>query len=316
MLTALCAVALAWQVPSLLTPLTARGIGARLGLTAWVTAMASALACAAAALRYLVTATISGWPGLAATVCRSVVGRACASTVYRSALFELALAGATIAAGLTVAALAWRYGRTMRRSAQAARVHGEAARITGRGLLGAPAAVVLDAPQPAAYCIPGRRPATIVLTTGALAVLDLPQLSAVLAHERAHLSGRHHLLIALTRALAACLPGVPLFSDGARQVARLAEMCADDTAARRGGRPSLVAALLAMGTGEAVPTTALAATGGSATARVQRLLEPPRRARDAGYRLALAAVTILLALVPVLTSGVAGPLGAHGIMLP
>lgn len=313
-LAALCAVALAWQVPFLLTPLTARGIGARLGLTAWLTAMASALACAAVALGFLVTAAIAGWPGLAATVCRSVVGRACTPMVYRSALFELALAGASIAAGLTVTALAWRYGRALRRSTRATRVHGEAARVTGRGLLGSSAAVVLDAPQPAAYCLPGR-PATIVLTTGALAVLDPVQLSAVLAHERAHLSGRHHLLIALTRALAASLPGVPLFSQGARQVARLAEMCADDTAARHGGRPSLIAALLAMGTGVAVPTTALAATGGTVTARVQRLLEPPRRARDAGYRLALAAVTMLLALIPVLASGLAGPLTAHGLTL-
>jgi beta-lactamase regulating signal transducer with metallopeptidase domain len=210
----------------------------------------------------------------------------------------------------------------MRRSTRATRVHGEAARVTGRGLAGAPArgpadapnAVVLDAPQPAAYCIPGR-PATIVLTTGALAVLDPAQLTAVLAHERAHLSGRHHLLISLTRALAASLPRVPLFTQGARQVARLAEMCADDAAARRGGRLSLVAALLAMGTGAAVPTAALAATGGAVTARVQRLLEPRRPTRDAGYRLALTGVTLALALVPVLASGLAAPLAAHGITL-
>lgn len=319
LVAALCAVAVAWQVPPLLRVLTARGIGARLGLAAWLTAMVSALACAAVALWFLVTAAVAGWPGLAATVCRSVVGRACTPTVYRSALFELALAAATIAAGLTAAALTWRYGRTMRRSSRATRVHGEAARVTGRGLAGAPAAVVLDAPQPAAYCIPGR-PATIVLTTGALAVLDPAQLTAVLAHERAHLSGRHHLLISLTRALAASLPRVPLFTQGARQVARLAEMCADDAAARRGGRLSLVAALLAMGTGAAVPTAALAATGGAATggavtARVQRLLEPRRPTRGAGYRLALTGVTLALALVPVLASGLAAPLAAHGITL-
>ncbi len=42
-------------------------------------------------------------------------------------------------------------------------------------------------------------------------------------------------------------------------MARLAEMRADDAAARRSGRPALVAALLAMGTGAAVPAAALAA---------------------------------------------------------
>ncbi len=98
-----------------------------------------------------------------------------------------------------------------------------------------------------------------MLTSGALAVLDPAQLTAVLAHERAHLAGRHHLLIALIRALAASFPAVPLFTQGHAEVARLAEMRADDAAARRSGRPALVAALLAMGTGAAVPAAALAA---------------------------------------------------------
>ena len=99
----------------------------------------------------------------------------------------------------------------MRRAGRRTRAHAEAARITGRRLpvradseggMGGGAAVVLDAPQRAAYCVPGR-PAAIVLTSGALAVLDRAQLGAVLAHERAHLTGRHHLLITLSRGLAA-----------------------------------------------------------------------------------------------------------------
>ena len=153
--------------------------------------------------------------------------------------------------------------------------------------MGGGAAVVLDVPQPAAYCVPGR-PAAIVLTSGALAVLDRAQLGAVLAHERAHLAGRHHLLIALSRGLAASFPGVPVFTRGPAEVARLAELCADDAAARRSGRPALVAALLAMGTGAAVPAPALAATSGAVSARVHRLLDPPRRGRHVRYGLALA----------------------------
>jgi hypothetical protein len=54
-----------------------------------------------------------------------------------------------------------------------------------------------------------------------------------------------------------------------------------------------VAALLAMGTGTAVPAAALGATGGATLARVQRLLSPPGGgARGAA---ALLAVTLLLA---------------------
>ena len=147
-----------------------------------------------------------------------------------------------------------------------------------------------------------------MLTSGALAVLDRAQLGAVLAHERAHLAGRHHLLISLSRGLAASFPGVPVFTRGPAEVARLAELCADDAAARRSGLPALVAALLAMGTGAAVPAAALAVTSGAVTARVHRLLDPPRRGRHARYGVALVLVTFLLAAVPGLVIAFAGPL--------
>jgi Zn-dependent protease with chaperone function len=285
------ALAVAWLAPALLTRLTARGASPRLGLAAWLTAMAGAVAAAVTALWFLAGAVVAGWPGLAQAVCRSVTGQACAATMYRSALFELALAITAALAAAGAAAAAWRYGRGVHRAQRAARAHGRAARIAGHAMTGQHA-VVLDAPQPAAYCLPGR-PATIVLTSGALAILDADQVSAVLAHERAHLAGRHPLLTALTRGLAAVFPAVPLFTRGPREVARLAELRADDAAARGSGRRALVAALLAMGTGAAVPAPALGATGGATLARVQRLLDPPGRgARGAA---ALLAVTLLLA---------------------
>ena len=312
LLVFLYGLAVAWYVPALLTRLTARGISARLGLTAWLTAMVSVLAAVAAALQFLVRAAVAGWSGLAEAVCRSVAGGACAPATYRNAIFELALGVAAIAAMLTVTVLAWRYGRSVQQGQRRTRAHAEGARIAGCRLPGAGTAVVLDVPQPAAYCLPGR-PGTIVLTSGALAVLDPAQLTAVLAHERAHLAGRHHLLIALSQGLAASFPAVPLFTRGHEEVARLAEMCADDTAARRSGRRTLIAALLAMGTGTAVPAAALAATAGAVTARVQRLLEPPRRGSRARYGLALLTLTLLLALASGLVTTFAGPLAAHGI---
>jgi Zn-dependent protease with chaperone function len=302
------ALAVAWLTPALLTRLTARGASPRLGLAAWLTAMASAVGAAIAALWFLAGAAVSGWPGLAQAVCRSVTGHVCAPTMYRGALFELALAAVTTLAVATAVGAAWRYGRGVQRAQARARAHGQAARIAGRPMTPAPRhpapqhaaprhpapqhAVVLDAPQPAAYCVPGR-PATIVLTTAALAILDADQLSAVLAHERAHLAGRHHLLTSLTRGLAAVFPAVPLFTRGPLEVARLAELRADDAAARRSGRRTLVAALLAMGTGTAVPAAALGATGGATAARVERLLDPP--GRTARGVLALMTVTLLLA---------------------
>jgi Zn-dependent protease with chaperone function len=170
-------------------------------------------------------------------------------------------------------------------------------------------ALVLDDPRPAAYCVAGR-PAAIVLTSGALEVLDPPQLSAVLAHERAHLAHGDHLLRTLTQGLAAAFPGVPLFARGTAEVARLAEMSADDAAVRANGRSALVAALLAIATGTAISSTsaaiqgaprpdgALAAAAHAVPARVERLLRPASPARSAAFSAALTMALALLAAAP------------------
>ena len=234
-------------------------------------------------------------------MCESVTAGACPPGVYRSVAYELGLALAAFLGGVTMIMIGWRSGRSMRRASIKTRAHGQAARITGHPVGDADAAFVLDATQPAVYCVPGRPP-TIVLTTGALAVLDPGQLTAVLAHERAHLAGRHHLLLAVTRSLAAAVPAVPLFARGSGEVARLAEMRADDVAARRAGgeqgRRTLLTALLAMGAGMATaqaPATWLPATGGVVAARVRRLADPPPPARWVGHGLALAALTLAIA---------------------
>jgi len=299
------AVAVAWWAPPLLRRLTAGGVSARLGLAAWLTAMASALVSAAVGLQFLAGAALTGWSRLAEVVCRSVSGHACTQAGYQGAAVELALGALAIVAVLAAALLAWRYGRNVQRAQRQTRAHADGARITGRRLPGDDNAVVLDAARPIAYCLPGR-PATIVVSSGALALLGPGQLAAVLAHERAHLAGRHHVLIAFTRGLAAVFPAVPLFSRGAEHVARLAEMCADDAAARRSGRGALVSALLAMATGAAVPAHALSASACAVTARLDRLIDDPGPARRARYGLTLASVTLLLAVAPVLAAGLAG----------
>jgi Zn-dependent protease with chaperone function len=316
-------VVMACWLPAVLTPLTRNGAGARLGIAAWATAMASVLSSAGVAAAFLIRSAVNGWSGLAEAVCRSVAGGACAPVVYRSALYELGLGIAAIIVTLTAIVLIWRYGRRIQQAQRQTRAHGEAARITGRrlpgpGPCGKSGMVVLEAPQLAAYCVPGR-PGTIVVTSGALSVLEPAQLTAVLAHERAHLAGRHHLLIALTRGLAAVFPAVPLFTRGQSEIARLAEMRADDAAAHRAGRRPLIEALLAMGTGGAVrsavpmpaaapiPAAALTAAGYAVAARVQRLMEPPTRASRARFMLALSGLLMALpavsGLIFVLASG-------------
>ena len=139
-------------------------------------------------------------------------------------------------------------------------------------------AVVIDHETVAAYCLPGRDH-RIVLTTGALRVLDEAQLAAVLAHERAHLRGRHHLVVAPGRVFRLAFPFVPGFRWAHDEVARLVEMLADDTAARRCERRALAGALVAL----AGEPNAGAATGGAlgiarhaVGGRVKRLLGPGR----------------------------------------
>jgi Zn-dependent protease with chaperone function len=219
--------------------------------------------------------------------------------------------GATVAGlGLTLAgAVAARTGLTavthLRAAGRQALRHAQTARLVGRP---APAlgAVLVEHPQPAAYCVAGRHP-TVVLTTGALQVLDPGQLDAVLAHERAHLAGRHHRLLAVARIGRLVLPFLPLMRDADAQVARLVEMHADDAAARTSDPRSLATALVALATA-ARPAPALAAAATDAVQRIHRLLgpaEPLGRARRHLLRAAaasLALTPVLLAVTPALVA--------------
>jgi Zn-dependent protease with chaperone function len=210
-------------------------------------------------------------------------------------LYEAGVTAWAVIVMIAGLAALWRYCRRVQRAQRRTRAHAEAALLAGRPLPGGRGTVVLDDPRPAAYCVAGR-PAAIVITSSALAVLDQPQLAAVLAHERAHLHGRHHLLATVTKGLTAAFPGVPLFTRGAAEVARLAEMAADDNATRSAGRPALVTALLAIATGAPVP--GLAAAACAVPDRVERLLNPPGRAAIAASRLTLATVSAVLILLP------------------
>lgn len=131
-------------------------------------------------------------------------------------------------------------------------------------------AVIVDGNQPVVYCLPGRA-GRIVVSTEALARLSGDQLQAVLAHERAHLRGRHHLVLSGAGSLARAFPRVSLFTLAAEHTSRLVEMCADDAAARRHGHRVVAEALIALADAPA-PRAALAAAGVRTVQRVERLL--------------------------------------------
>lgn len=155
--------------------------------------------------------------------------------------------------------------------------------------------VVLDHDAPAAYCMPCGR-YRVVVSSGALAALGTEQLQAVLAHERAHLRCRHHLMLSVAAALARAFPRVPLFAEAGPQLGVLAEMAADDVAARRHDRHHLAKALVILSRVDTRPA-ALAAGGPAAIARVQRLLAPPQQRRARHARVAAAAGLLLPAAI-------------------
>jgi Zn-dependent protease with chaperone function len=161
-------------------------------------------------------------------------------------------------------------------------------------------AVLVDHASAAAYCVPGRG-SRVVLTTAALTVLDEAQLAAVLAHEQAHLRGRHHLALAAGRVLRLAFPWVPAFRWAHDEVARLVELIADDAAARHCDRRDLAGALVALAADSrsVVPATAFAAGGPAVAVRVKRLLGSARPLGGRAVAVCLLAFLLLLA-VPML----------------
>ncbi|GAB3346530.1 M56 family metallopeptidase [Modestobacter lapidis] len=195
------------------------------------------------------------------------------------------------------------------RTARTRRRHRELLELVVRP--GGPAGetLLLEHPAPVAFCIPGARP-LLVLSSGMLAELDDAQLAAVIAHERAHLAERHHLLLLPFVAWRAALPVLPAAGRAHDAVRDLVEMRADDVALGSLSGPdprrTLAVAIVAAAGGSSgqVPDGALAITGGSVAVRVRRLLAPadplPPGARGAALAgaVALLLVPTLLLLLP------------------
>jgi Zn-dependent protease with chaperone function len=236
------------------------------------------------------------WQALALTWTLSVVGTALATGLapYRlgiapglaQAAGDLAagrLAGVlgparagTLAAGLILAAGA--ISVLIASTAEALltrRRHRQTLALVARAHPDTPGALVVDHPAAVAYCLPGL-PAQVVVSAGALRLLDRAELAAVLAHERAHARSRHDLVLLPFAGLLRLLPPSRLVRDLADTVALLVEMCADDAARRHHAARPLATALLRFGAAgnPATPAGALGVADDAIIARVQRLLAP------------------------------------------
>jgi Zn-dependent protease with chaperone function len=166
-----------------------------------------------------------------------------------------------------------------------------------------PGALVVDHPAAAAYCVPGLR-SKIVISAGALDLLDQAELAAVIAHERAHLRERHDLVLLPFTALLRAFRWSAVAREAYAAVSLLVEMLADDRALRHRPARELATALLRVGAAGGVhaPNGALAMADrepdGQVAARVVRLLRPAPRLSGPAVAL-IAAVAVGTVAVPV-----------------
>jgi Zn-dependent protease with chaperone function len=127
---------------------------------------------------------------------------------------------------------------------------------------------VLEHTTPTAYCVPGVR-RRVVLTQGTLDRLGPDELSAVLAHERAHLGARHDLVMEFFTVVHEAVPGFLRCDDALREVHLLIEVLADRAAVRHAGAVSTGRAIVAMAGGpKPAGAMAMADSTRVATARI------------------------------------------------
>jgi Zn-dependent protease with chaperone function len=206
-------------------------------------------------------------------------------------LLGLALLG-LVASGLLVGGLlagvrAWRAAHGQR----------ELLALAGRSQPGLPGVTVLDHPVPLAYCLPrrvGRRPGPVVVTTATLEQLDPAQLAAVLAHEHAHQTRRHHALLLAAQILRIGFPWLPAARTAHRAIAHLVELAADDHAIHHHRPADVATALAKLATAPAIPL-GLGAGGPTSIERVRRLTTPPTT--GPGGALLLASLIVAVPLI-------------------
>ena len=249
---------------SALAAVGARPLAARLEPreATWLLTAATVLlaGCSTAALALLVASAAAQVPVLAA------MGHYSQPVLHRGDPTS-AVTGAVAAFVLTAAALA--VAITFRCRARAlAESYRRAARLPDDG-----AVVVVPGPAIEAYALPGS-PGRIVVSGRLFQSLDESGRAALLAHERAHLTGRHHLFTTVAYLAAAANPVLlPL----ARAVDYTVERWADEHAARVTGNRRLVAATIGQVAMLATPVHRPAATLGIVTAHARRASARSRR---------------------------------------
>ncbi|MET0303209.1 MAG: M56 family metallopeptidase [Microbacteriaceae bacterium] len=297
----LLAVALAWPVPLVLGRASWPSRAPATALVLWqAIALAGGLSMIGSLLVLGLAPFGADLVSAARELARTLADPALLATSTVPAGYVVALGAAALLAGHLLLNL----GMTITRTLRDRRRHRALLLLLSSPHPDRPGAHVIDDPAPVAYCLPGTASSLTVVSAGLLALLDDRELGAVMAHERAHLSQRHDVVLMLFRAWSASLPWFPIASRAEREVGILVEMLADDLA-RRSADDRVLATAIALtagtapGDADAGPTTSGASgvmtpSARAAHARVSRLIPASRPLRGPWRALVFAASAALL----------------------
>ena len=295
------AVALAWPVPILLAAARWPDRAPGTALVVWQSiALAGGLSMIGAMLTFgLVPFGDDLVHGLQGFLARLVGG-----TLPNGAQFvqTFALSGAILLGVHLLLSLVTTFAKTQRLR----RRHRQLVTLLSDPMPERPHTRLIDHAAPVAYCLPGTTRSVTVLSAGLIGLLDEEQLRAVIAHETAHASQRHYLVLLSFRAWRGALSWFPIATRAHEAVAMLVEMLADDQARRQVPDATLVRsiALVATELVDSQPAPALesplAASGPTASRRIARLTDPRGPLPAAARALAIACAVALIAVPTVL----------------
>jgi beta-lactamase regulating signal transducer with metallopeptidase domain len=264
------ALAVGWLVPGAVRRADLRCRDPLLLIVVWLVSIVGVLLSAAAGVVLLLTPSHGPSTTLLAAIhrCWSAIQHGSPPRIEElTGLLGVALLLA-FAARLVVV-----FAHSVRRRAHKRREHLAVLRLAARSESRSPGTLWLAHDRPLAFSMAGR-PGVVVATEGLVRHLDNTAVEAVLAHERAHLRGRHHLLIAVADALRTAVPFLPLFRQAPPAISELIELSADVAAVRDCGRAAVRSALL-MVSSHGAPSTSLAMAQHAVDMRMARLLTGP-----------------------------------------
>ncbi|WP_022880768.1 M56 family metallopeptidase [Gryllotalpicola ginsengisoli] len=189
------------------------GLGAVAVLLAWPVPIA--LARARWTLRRPVIAMVC-WQGIAVAGGFSMIG----------ALWSLSRGAAVLLA----LHLLLNLGLTAVGTSRQRRRHRQLVELLSSPMPDRPNTRLIENEAPVAYCLPGAPRSVTVLSDGLVRLLSDDELAAVVAHERAHVTQHHHVVLMAFKAWHTALPWFPIASRAEEAVALLVELLADDDA--------------------------------------------------------------------------------------